>query len=67
MKEILNEWKKYLAEQADGTDQREEGPGKTDAEKREDEVPVKTDVEKTFSEFGKQLTPEKYRQALQNF
>ena len=67
MKKILNEWKKYLAEQEDGTDQREEGPGKTDTEKREDEAPVKTDVEERFLEFGKQLTPEKYRQALQNF
>ena len=67
MKEILNEWKKYLAEQEDDTDQREEGPGKTDTEKREDEAPVKTDVEERFLEFGKQLTPEKYRQALQNF
>ena len=67
MKELLNEWKKYLAEQEDGTDQREEGPGKTDTEKREDEAPVKTDVEERFLEFGKQLTPEKYRQALQNF
>lgn len=55
MKEILNEWKKYLAEQEDGSNQPP--PAKRNADK----------YLERFLEFGKDLKPDKHRDALQTF
>jgi hypothetical protein len=59
MKQLLNEWKKYLNEQDDAEDQREEGPGMTGQEESE------ADMRERYEMFRDNLTPEVYREIMQ--